>query len=213
MVASVCNWAKNLYSLCIYALDHRVWGIVPLAETPVKQKAYNLRAKYMTIDGKPSIVIAYVRRKKSDRFKGPKYGKFGLNVDPSIYSEFRNNPRLKIDPPIPFQYVCSCLQVSLDALDALADPRLDPGSHKFFEFAASQPPPFRLLSDMRSSSEFGVVDLAIIGGIPTLAVVKGSETVVFKQLGGKGLITTMNCAREEAHSSYVSSSNVMGIDI
>ncbi|KAL4070480.1 hypothetical protein J3A83DRAFT_4243550 [Scleroderma citrinum] len=199
MVASVCNWAKNHYSLCVYALDHRVWGIVPLAETPVKQKAYNLRAKYMTIDGKPSIVIAYVRRKKFDRLNGPNV----RSVDPSIYNEFRNNPRLKIDPPVPFQYVCSCVQISLDALDALADPRLDPGSSEFFECARSQPPPFRLLSDMRSSSEFGVLDLAIIDGVPTLAVVKGSETVVLKQLTGKGIITTMNCAREETHSSYI----------
>jgi len=103
------------------------------------------------------------------------------------------------------------VQISLDALDALADPRLDPGSREFFEFAGSQPPPFRLLSDMRSSSEFGAVDLANIGDIPTLAVVKGSETVVFKQLTAKGIVTTMNCAREETHSSYVSSSDVTGV--
>ena len=75
----VCNRAKNLYSLCIYAPDHCFWGIGPLAETPVKQKAYNLRAKYMVIGGKPSIIIAYMHRNKSDLFKGPNYGKFGLN--------------------------------------------------------------------------------------------------------------------------------------
>ncbi|KAG6334135.1 hypothetical protein ID866_4958 [Astraeus odoratus] len=185
MVASVCNWAKNLYSLVVYSLDHRAGGIVPLAETPVKQKAYNLKAKYMTADGQPSIVIA------------------NCDVDPSIYTEIRNNPRLKIDPPVPFQYICSCIQIPLDSLDTLADPRLNPRSSEFFEFAMSQPPPFRLLSVMRSSSEFGTIDLAIIGGVPTLAVVKGSETVVFKQLTRSGAITTMNCAREEAHSSYV----------
>ncbi|KAI5998106.1 hypothetical protein EDD15DRAFT_2408703 [Pisolithus albus] len=187
MVASVSNWAKNFYSLCIFALDHRVGGIVALAETPVKQKAYNLRAKYMTIDGNPSIVIAYVRRKK---------------ILP-VYHEIRNNPRLKIDPPVPFQYVCSCVQVSLDALDALADPRLDPYSPEFFEFARSQPPPFRLLSVLRSSSEFGMIDLAIIDDIPTLAVVKGLETIVFKQLTGMGQITTMVCAREEMNSALI----------
>ncbi|KAI6048065.1 hypothetical protein EDC04DRAFT_51039 [Pisolithus marmoratus] len=199
MVASVSNWAKNLYSLCVFALDHRVGGIVPLAETPVKQKAYNIRAKYMTVDGNPSIVIAYVRRKKFGRISNES----SRNVDPSIYHEIRNNPRLKIDPPIPLQYVCSCIQISLDALDALADPRLDRGSSEFFEFAGSQPPPFRLLSVLRSSSEFGVVDLTIIDDIPTLAVVKGSETIVFKQLTGMGSVTTMVCAREEMNSTLM----------
>ncbi|KAI6031289.1 hypothetical protein BKA83DRAFT_4198178 [Pisolithus microcarpus] len=198
MVASVSNWAKNFYSLCIFALDHRVGGIVALAETPVKQKAYNLRAKYMTIDGNPSIVIAYVRRKKVVSID-----ESSRNVDPSIYHEIRNNPRLKIDPPVPFQYVCSCVQVSLDALDALADPRLDPYSREFFEFAGSQPPPFRLLSVLRSSSEFGMIDLAIIDDVPTLAVVKGLETIVFKQLTGMGQITTMICAREEMSSALI----------
>ena len=70
MVASVCNMAKTHYSLIVFALDHRIGGIVPLAETPVKQKAYNLKAKYMNIDGTPSIVIAYIRRKMSSRYSG-----------------------------------------------------------------------------------------------------------------------------------------------
>lgn len=70
MVASVCNIAKTHYSLIVYALDHCIGGIVPLAETPVKRKAYNLKAKYMNIDGTPSIVIAYVRRKMSSRYSG-----------------------------------------------------------------------------------------------------------------------------------------------
>lgn len=68
MVASVCNLARNHYSLIVFSLDHRIGGIVPLAETPVKQKAYNLKARYMNIDGTPSIVIAYVRRKMSSRY-------------------------------------------------------------------------------------------------------------------------------------------------
>lgn len=70
MVASVCNMAKTHYSLIVFALDHRIGGVVPLAETPVKRKAYNLKAKYMNIDGTPSIVIAYIRRKMSSRYSG-----------------------------------------------------------------------------------------------------------------------------------------------
>ncbi|KAF9225302.1 hypothetical protein BS17DRAFT_750946 [Gyrodon lividus] len=194
MVASVCNVAKTHYSLVVFALDHRIGGIVPLAETPVKQKAYNIQAKYMNIDGTPSIVFGYIRRKTSPRH-------INTGVDPSIYNSIWENPRRPIDPPVPLQYVCTCVQISLDNLDALANPHLVPGSHAFFAFAASQPPPFRLLSVLRSTSELGSIDLAVIDGVPTMAVVKSYETVVFKELTGRGFISTLHCAREEPYSS------------
>ncbi|KAF8559892.1 hypothetical protein OG21DRAFT_1502235 [Imleria badia] len=194
MVASVCNTAKTHYSLIVFALDHRIGGVVPLAETPVKRKAYNLKARYMNIDGKPSIVIAYVRRKMSSRHNSS-------GVDPSIYNPILENPRKPIDPPVPLQYACTCIQISLDTLGALADPTLAPGSAAFFEFAASQPPPFRLLCVLRSATELGAVDLAVIEGVPTVAVVKNHETVVFKELTGVGMLSTLCCAREEPYSS------------
>ncbi|KIK91109.1 hypothetical protein PAXRUDRAFT_35081 [Paxillus rubicundulus Ve08.2h10] len=194
MVASVCNLAATHYSLVVFALDHRIGGVVPLAETPVKQKAYNMQARYMNIDGTPSIVIGYIRRKTS-----PRHSNAGVN--PSIYNSIWENPRKPIDPPVPLQYVCTCVQISLDSLDALSNPRLVPGSHAFFAFAASQPPPFRLLSVLRSTSELGAIDLAVIDGVPTMAVVKGFETVVLKELTGRGFISTLCCAREELYSS------------
>ncbi|KIJ66452.1 hypothetical protein HYDPIDRAFT_180871 [Hydnomerulius pinastri MD-312] len=194
MVASVSNLAKTHYSLVVFALDHRIGGIVPLAETPAKQKAYNLTAKYMDINGTPSIVIAYIRRKIAPGYSD-------ANINTSIYNSIWQNPRRPIDPPVPLQYVCTCLQISLGSLDALADPRLVPGSPEFFAFAASQPPPFRLLSVLRSTSELGVIDLAVVDGVPTMAVVKRFETVVFKELRVDGLISTLNCAREEQYSS------------
>ncbi|KAH0837900.1 hypothetical protein J3R83DRAFT_6130 [Lanmaoa asiatica] len=197
MVASVCNTAKTHYSLIVFALDHRIGGVVPLAETPVKRKAYNLKAKYMNIDGTPSIVIAYVRRKMSSR-----YSSSGRSVDPSIYNPILENPRKPIDPPVPLQYACTCIHISLDALDALSDPRLVPGSAAFFHFAASQPPPFRLLCVLRSATELGAIDLAVIEGVPTVAVVKNHETVVFKELTGVGMLSTLCCAREEPYSSH-----------
>ena len=63
LVASTCNLAKTHYSLVVYVLDHRICGIVPLAETPVRGKAYHLCAKYMNVEGTPSILIGYIRRK------------------------------------------------------------------------------------------------------------------------------------------------------
>jgi len=63
LVASACNLARTHYSLVVYILDHRITGIVPLAETPLRGKAYHLCAKYMNVEGTPSICIGYIRRK------------------------------------------------------------------------------------------------------------------------------------------------------
>ena len=125
-------------------------------------------------------------------------------MDPSIYNPILENPRKPIDPPVPLQYACTCIQISLDTLDALSDPALVPGSADFFHFAASQPPPFRLLCVLRSATELGAIDLALIEGVPTVAVVKNNETVVFKELTGVGMLSTLCCAREEPYSSNVS---------
>lgn len=125
-------------------------------------------------------------------------------MDPSIYNPIWENPRKPIDPPVPLQYACTCIHIPLGTLDALSDPRLIPGSAAFFHFAASQPPPFRLLCVLRSSAELGAIDLAVIEGVPTVAVVKNDETVVFKELTGVGMLSTLCCAREEPYSSHVS---------
>ncbi|EGN93670.1 hypothetical protein SERLA73DRAFT_156233 [Serpula lacrymans var. lacrymans S7.3] len=188
LVASVSNPDRNHFSLVVYVLDHRVGGVVPLAETPVKRKAYDLRVKYMTIEGVRSIVIAFNRRKFSKRYQKE------TTINPSSYNTLRNNPLYGIDSPAPFRYTCSCMQVPLDALDALADPRYPPGSMEFFEFARSQPPPFRLISLMRSTSELGPIDLAEVQGRPCMAVVKKPRFIVFKDLSINGRISTLTCA-------------------
>ncbi|KAH7916394.1 hypothetical protein BJ138DRAFT_1052668 [Hygrophoropsis aurantiaca] len=200
LVASVCNPARTHYSLVVYALDHRIGGVVPLAETPVKQKAYNLRAKYMIIEGTPCIAIAYIRRRISPGYKGR------TTVDPSLFSSGHNNHRHHIDSPVPLQYVCTCLSISLKALDTLANPRFPPGSTQFFEFANSQEPPFRLLSVLRSSSEFGQIDLADIEGIPNMAVAKFPNKIIFKELTCRGLVSHLICA---PHVFYASQEHIL----
>ncbi|KAJ7922792.1 hypothetical protein B0H13DRAFT_2317025 [Mycena leptocephala] len=59
------------------------------------------------------------------------------NIDPSDYSDTD-----AIDPPFPFLYESLCLHVSLDALEALVDPRVPPGSAEFAKIAVAQDPPF-----------------------------------------------------------------------
>ncbi|KAG1839467.1 hypothetical protein C8R48DRAFT_679805 [Suillus tomentosus] len=190
LVASACNLAKTHYSLVVYVLDHRICGIVPLAETPVRGKAYNICAKYMNVEGTPSIVIGYIRRKTLKSHQSTN------SIDPSIYNSYLNNPRCQIDAPMPLEYVATCLQISLDALDALGNPILVPGSQEFFDFAASQPPPFRFLGHLRSDSELRNVDLGEVDGVPNMVVAKMPETIVMKELTFDGAISTFKCARE-----------------
>ncbi|KAG2155735.1 hypothetical protein DEU56DRAFT_321757 [Suillus clintonianus] len=190
LVASACNLAKTHYSLVVYVLDHRISGIVPLAETPVRGKAYNVCAKYMNVEGIPSILIGYIRRKISKSHQSAN------SIDPSIYNPYLNNPRFQIDAPMPLEYVATCLQISLDALDALGNPLLVPGSQEFFDFAASQPPPFRFLGHLRSDSELRNVDLGEVDGVPNMVVAKMPETIVMKELTSDGFISTFKCARE-----------------
>ncbi|KAG1742714.1 uncharacterized protein EDB91DRAFT_1127657 [Suillus paluster] len=190
LVASACNLAKTHYSLVVYVLDHRISGIVPLAETPVKGKAYHICAKYMNVEGTPSILIGYIRRKTL------KSHKTANSIDPSTYNAYFNNPRCQIDAPMPLKYVATCLQISLDALDALGNPVLVPGSQEFFDFAATQPPPFRLLGHLRSDSELRNVDLGEVDGVPNMVVAKMPETIVMKELTSGGHISAFKCARE-----------------
>lgn len=126
-----------------------------------------------------------------------------LSIDPSIYNPYLNNPRCQIDAPMPLEYVATCLQISLDALDALGNPILVPGSQEFFDFAASQPPPFRFLGHLRSDSELRNVDLGEVDGVPNMVVAKMPETIVMKELTFDGAISTFKCARETTLSQQV----------
>ncbi|KAG1814004.1 uncharacterized protein BJ212DRAFT_1482350 [Suillus subaureus] len=170
LVASTCNLAKTHYSLVVYVLDHRIRGIVPLAETPVRGKAYNVCAKYVNVEGTPSILIGYIRRKTLKSHQSTN------SIDPSIYNPYLNNPRCQIDAPMPLEYVATCLQISLDALDALGNPALVPGS--------------------QDDSELRNIDVGEVDDVPNMVVAKMPETIVMKELTFEGRISTFQCARE-----------------
>jgi hypothetical protein len=73
LVASVADHTYAIYSLMVFVVDYRHGGLVPLAKTPTETKAFNLRAKYMTVRGIRGIVVAYVRRE----FYGSSYASTG----------------------------------------------------------------------------------------------------------------------------------------
>lgn len=70
LIASVSDYNNACYWLMILVSDYHTGGLVPLAKMPTDTKAYNLRAKYMTVRGSEGIVIGYVRREfYGDAFK------------------------------------------------------------------------------------------------------------------------------------------------
>lgn len=69
VVASVTDPGEQKYSLVVYSMD-TLGSARAVAAIDTVTKAYSLQAKYMTVRGIPSIVIAFLRRDyhhKSDR--------------------------------------------------------------------------------------------------------------------------------------------------
>lgn len=92
LVASMADYTYTVYSLILFVVDHRHGGLVPLAKLPTETKAYNVRAKYMTIRGVNGIVIGYVRRefvKNSRRDVGFVSKTYFNTLDLIVYTIFR----------------------------------------------------------------------------------------------------------------------------
>jgi hypothetical protein len=73
LVASVADYTYTLYWIMVLVVDYRHGGLIPLAKAPTETKAFNLRAKYMTVRDVSGIVIAYIRRE----FYGSSYAATG----------------------------------------------------------------------------------------------------------------------------------------
>lgn len=89
MVASVCETNGTNWSLVVYVMDGR-YNVVPIAKMPTDTKAYNVVAKYLTIDGVDGITIAYIRRAwrhRADAKKGFVSGLFIVS-ERYTYSNF-----------------------------------------------------------------------------------------------------------------------------
>ncbi|EPS95973.1 hypothetical protein FOMPIDRAFT_1131444, partial [Fomitopsis schrenkii] len=171
------------YSLVIYAMDHPLRRVHAIARTRTQTKAYHIKARYTTIRERRCIAITYVRRdwaRRSDRKK--------LNhpVDVSLWSGDH-----EIDAPIPIKYECVALEVALDCLETLSDPRLVPGTPEWIAHAHAQPKPFRSLTIIRTRSQLMNPDIDELFGKPYLAVVKRPNSILFKNLeGGPSAILT-----------------------
>ena len=184
------------YSLVVYAMDHPLGGAHAIARTQTRTKAYHLKARYTTINGRRCIAVAYVRRdwgRRSDR-ENP-----NPPVDVSTWSGDH-----EIDAPIPIKYECVALEVPLEYLETLSDPRLVPGTPEWVAHASAQPKPFRYLIAIRTRSQLMHPDIDELFGKPYLAVVKRPNSVIFQNLEG-GPSATLTCPLPNlAHQRLVS---------
>lgn len=120
-------------------------------------------------------------------------------MDPSQFDETHDT-----DLPFPVRYECMGFSVSVEALESLADNSLRPGSKEFIERAQKLGPPFKRLSQIRSRSQLGFVDLAEVSGAPYIAVAK-RESIMFKNLN-TGASSSFTTRRRQAHQNTVSCS-------
>ncbi|OSX66779.1 hypothetical protein POSPLADRAFT_1068226 [Postia placenta MAD-698-R-SB12] len=177
LIASTSDKAESRWSIVIYMMDHRVNEVVALAKTFVNTKAIHINARYMTIGGVRSIVIAYVRRE----FLRHRHRKQGATpIDVSQYS----GDHEILDPEFPLKYECNVVSISLEQLEILGDPRVTAGSPEFIKHALSQESPFRLLTQIRSESILAHPALDVIFGSPYLALMKQPDMIMFKNLDG-----------------------------
>ena len=62
MIASVTDRSRTRWSIEVYTSDFGYSTGFPIARVETHTKAFNLRAKYMAVNGEQGIAIAYVRR-------------------------------------------------------------------------------------------------------------------------------------------------------
>jgi hypothetical protein len=100
-----------------------------------------------------------------------------FSIDPSDYSDTD-----AIDPPFPFLYESLCLHVSLDALEALVDPRVPPGSAEFAKIAVAKDPPFLEVSLYESETRITSLTLFELDKKAHVAFVQQPRRIVFINL-------------------------------
>ncbi|KAI0641292.1 hypothetical protein C8Q79DRAFT_989779 [Trametes meyenii] len=194
LVASVCDSHAQRYSLIVYAID--TFGRSrPIAKTETTTKAYSIRAKYVTLKGRKSVAIAYLRREyhhKRDKRRAER----GELPDVSEYSTYH-----ELDPEIGLRYECVAIHARLSDLEMLTDMSYDTGPEEFMEAASRLAPPFENLVCVRSRPEHPLMcpDIEEMFDSAYLAVVKCPGDVVFKRLDG-GPSATLTCLPVVIHA-------------
>lgn len=107
------------------------------------------------------------------------------SIDPSHYRDTD-----AVDPPFPFLYETVCLHVPLDALEALVDPRIRPGSEEYFNIAVAKKRPFLQVSLFESETRITSLTLFELNDKAHVAFVQQPRRVNFIDLAS-GVVSPM----------------------
>ncbi|KAH9912296.1 uncharacterized protein BXZ73DRAFT_82372 [Epithele typhae] len=184
LVASVHTPSHSEHSVVVYSIENNP----PRALTafPTGNKAYDLTAKYMTVMGEPSLVVAFISRDYHSRRMRHDAEK-GRIKPPDVYSTEH-----KIES-IEFRYQCNVVFAPLKNLQQLADIPYPTDTQQYRDFADTLPKPFQNLVSLASRKQLSCPTLADMWGGPYLAVAKGPKHVAFKCLN-KGAVATLACS-------------------
>ncbi|CDO69108.1 hypothetical protein BN946_scf185042.g10 [Trametes cinnabarina] len=188
LVASVTNRSEEIYSLLVFAID--IQGhFRALAKTDTATKAYDIRAKYVTVRGEQSLAITYLRRDyhhKTDRKKALKHEIPNVSQYSTYY---------EIDPEVEFRFECIALRIRLAALDELTDLCIKLNAAEFIHRASLLPRPFEYLVCIRSGPTHRLLcpDIEEVFGAAYLAVAKCPNDIILKPIDG-GPSMTITCA-------------------
>ncbi|KAI0801556.1 hypothetical protein C8Q74DRAFT_1242789 [Fomes fomentarius] len=190
LVAAMADRSRTRFSIEVFTSDFNYSLGFPVARLESGTKAFDLRAKYMTIHDEQGIVIGYVTRTYRRERYSDRLG--SINTIPSDWNV--NSSRL-------VKYECTVVHIPLSSLELLyGDHGAAPEAHRseaYRTLALQQRRPFRVLTEITSRSRISNINIdEDTFGIPIVAVMKearhGTDHIVHKNLDG-GLATTMHC--------------------
>ncbi|RPD62886.1 hypothetical protein L227DRAFT_646223 [Lentinus tigrinus ALCF2SS1-6] len=194
LITSACNRDSQHYSLIVWDLDVR-GAPKMVAGIPTDSKAYNIQAKYMTLDGVKCLVLAYLQRDyllKRD-IEAAALGRIEPAGQLSTYH--------KIDTRFHYECVAGCL--SLENMQRYVD---IPYPYDTAEYRAEMkklPKAFIMLRWMKTRQILSSPVLGELFGDPHLVVVKGAKDIVFMKLVGEGRAhATLTCMDDPNYAQW-----------
>ncbi|RPD77339.1 hypothetical protein L226DRAFT_532150, partial [Lentinus tigrinus ALCF2SS1-7] len=194
LITSACNRDSQHYSLIVWDLDVR-GAPKMVAGIPTDSKAYNIQAKYMTLNGEKCLVLAYLQRDYLLK-KDIEAAALGRIEPAGLLSTYH-----KIDTR--FHYECVAGYLSLENMQRYVDIPYPYDTAEYREEMKKLSKAFIVLRRMKTRQILSCPVLGELFGFPHLVVVKGAKDIVFMKLVGEGRAhATLTCMDDPNYAQW-----------